>query len=97
MKSLFKEILRFGILSHVQCHCRLVQFLYFLRLYYVTGPISFEIMFVLTKAFILMYQASIASDYNASVNRVIWSPDGNSFGMVVPYTKKLYSLCYNYD
>ncbi|XP_017258948.1 topless-related protein 4 isoform X1 [Daucus carota subsp. sativus] len=32
-------------------------------------------------------QASIASDYNASVNRVIWSPDGNSFG--VAYSKHI--------
>lgn len=30
---------------------------------------------------IQMFQASLANDYTASVNRVIWSPDGTLCGM----------------
>lgn len=60
-------------------------------------PISSKSMLVFTTAAIKMCQASIASDNSASVNRVIWSPDGATFGMLVFYLKKLYSLCYVYD
>lgn len=30
-----------------------------------------------------MFQASLANDYTASVNRVVWSPDGTLCGMLL--------------
>lgn len=31
--------------------------------------------------YVIVFQASLANDYTASVNRVRWSPDGNLVGM----------------
>lgn len=33
--------------------------------------------------FFFLEQASLASDYSASINRVTWSPDGNLFGSLL--------------
>ncbi|XP_028052176.1 protein TPR3-like [Camellia sinensis] len=38
-------------------------------------------------------QASLANDYTASINRVIWSPDGTLFG--VAYSKNIVHI-YSY-
>lgn len=47
---------------------------------------SFKLMFLrvvdtsLRYSFGVVYQASLSNDHTASINRVIWSPDGTLFG-----------------
>ncbi|KAL7173475.1 hypothetical protein ACSBR2_032858 [Camellia fascicularis] len=43
--------------------------------------------------FVIVYQASLVNDYTASINRMIWSPDGTLFG--VAYSKNIVHI-YSY-